>query len=197
RLINSTGVVHLLGKSINDMNKKNLKSIRSDIQMVFQDPYGSLSPRMTILQIISEGLLIHSKLSKSDIENKVIGVIEEVGLEKSMINRYPHEFSGGQRQRIAIARSIILKPSLIILDEPTSALDKTVQVQIVNLLKDLQEKYGLTYIFISHDLKVIKALSHNIVVMRNGNIVEEGKSSDIFTDPKNEYTQALLKAAFG
>jgi len=197
RLINSTGAVHLLGKSINDMNKKNLKSIRSDIQMVFQDPYGSLSPRMTILQIISEGLLIHSKLSKSDIENKVIGVIEEVGLEKSMINRYPHEFSGGQRQRIAIARSIILKPSLMILDEPTSALDKTVQVQIVNLLKDLQEKYGLTYIFISHDLKVIKALSHNIVVMRNGNIVEEGKSSDIFTDPKNEYTQALLKAAFG
>ena len=152
---------------------------------------------MTILQIISEGLMIHSKLSKFDIENKVIGVIEEVGLEKSMINRYPHEFSGGQRQRIAIARSIILKPSLIILDEPTSALDKTVQVQIVNLLKDLQEKYGLTYIFISHDLKVIKALSHNIVVMRNGNIVEEGKSSDIFTDPKNEYTQALLRAAFG
>ena len=152
---------------------------------------------MTILQIISEGLMIHSKLSKFDIENKVIGVIEEVGLEKSMISRYPHEFSGGQRQRIAIARSIILKPSLIILDEPTSALDKTVQVQIVNLLKDLQEKYGLTYIFISHDLKVIKALSHNIVVMRNGNIVEEGKSSDIFTDPKNEYTQALLKAAFG
>ena len=197
RLINSTGAVHLLGKSINDMNKKNLKSIRSDVQMVFQDPYGSLSPRMTILQIISEGLMIHSKLSKFDIENKVIGVIEEVGLEKSMINRYPHEFSGGQRQRIAIARSIILKPSLIILDEPTSALDKTVQVQIVNLLKDLQEKYGLTYIFISHDLKVIKALSHNIVVMRNGNIVEEGKSSDIFTDPKNEYTQALLKAAFG
>ena len=179
------------------MNKKSLKSIRSDVQMVFQDPYGSLSPRMTILQIISEGLLIHSKLSKSQIENKVIAVIEEVGLEKSMINRYPHEFSGGQRQRIAIARSIILKPSLIILDEPTSALDKTVQVQIVNLLKDLQEKYGLTYIFISHDLKVIKALSHNIVVMRNGNIVEEGKSSDIFTDPKNEYTQALLKAAFG
>ena len=197
RLINSTGAVHLLGKSINDMNKKNLKSIRSDVQMVFQDPYGSLSPRMTILQIISEGLMIHSKLSKFDIENKVIGVIEEVGLEKSMISRYPHEFSGGQRQRIAIARSIILKPSLIILDEPTSALDKTVQVQIVNLLKDLQEKYGLTYIFISHDLKVIKALSHNIVVMRNGNIVEEGKSSDIFTDPKNEYTQALLKAAFG
>jgi microcin C transport system ATP-binding protein len=197
RLINSTGVVHLLGKSINDMNKKNLKSIRSDIQMVFQDPYGSLSPRMTISQIISEGLLIHSKLSKSHIENKVIGVIEEVGLEKSMINRYPHEFSGGQRQRIAIARSIILKPSLIILDEPTSALDKTVQVQIVNLLKDLQKKYGLTYIFISHDLKVIRALSHNIVVMKNGNIVEEGKSSDIFTNPKNEYTQALLKAAFG
>jgi len=127
----------------------------------------------------------------------VIGVIEEVGLEKSMINRYPHEFSGGQRQRIAIARSIILKPSLIILDEPTSALDKTVQVQIVNLLKDLQKKYGLTYIFISHDLKVIRALSHNIVVMKNGNIVEEGKSSDIFTNPKNEYTQALLKAAFG
>ena len=152
---------------------------------------------MTIFQIISEGLMIHSKLSKFDIENKVIGVIEEVGLEKSMINRYPHEFSGGQRQRIAIARSIILKPSLIILDEPTSALDKTVQVQIVNLLKDLQEKYGLTYIFISHDLKVIRALSHNIVVMRNGNIVEEGKSSDIFTDPKNEYTQALLRAAFG
>ena len=197
RLINSTGAVHFLGRSINDMNKNNLKSIRSDIQMIFQDPYGSLSPRMTILQIISEGLMIHRKLNKSEIEDTVVGVIEEVGLEKSMINRYPHEFSGGQRQRIAIARSIILKPSLIILDEPTSALDKTVQVQIVKLLKDLQEKYGLTYIFISHDLKVVRALSHNIVVMRNGDIVEGGKSLDIFKRPKNEYTKALLKAAFG
>ena len=141
--------------------------------------------------------MIHRKLSKSEIEDTVVGVIEEVGLEKSMIDRYPHEFSGGQRQRIAIARSIILKPSLIILDEPTSALDKTVQVQIVKLLKDLQEKYGLTYIFISHDLKVVRALSHNIVVMRNGDIVEGGKSLDIFKRPKNEYTKALLKAAFG
>ena len=197
RLTHSNGTVHFLGNSINDMNKKDLKSIRSDIQMIFQDPYGSLSPRMTILQIISEGLVVHSKLSQSEIRNKVISVIEEVGLERSMIDRYPHEFSGGQRQRIAIARSIILKPSLIILDEPTSALDKSVQVQIVKLLRNLQVKYGLAYIFISHDLKVVRALSHNILVMRNGDIVERGKSSEIFTNPKNEYTKTLLKAAFG
>ena len=164
--------------------------------MIFQDPYGSLSPRMTIGQIISEGLVIHSSLNTLEIERKVVDMLTEVGLEKSMINRYPHEFSGGQRQRIAIARSMILNPKLVILDEPTSALDKTVQVQIVNLLLALQRKHGLAYIFISHDLKVVRALSHSVIVMHDGDIVERNDANKIFNTPQNSYTKTLMAAAF-
>ena len=197
RLISSSGNVSFAGKSINKMRGRNLKFLRRDIQMIFQDPYGSLSPRMTIGQIISEGLVIHSSLSSSEIEKKVLAILIEVGLETSMVSRYPHEFSGGQRQRIAIARSMILKPKLVILDEPTSALDKTVQVQIVKLLRDLQQKYGLAYIFISHDLKVVRALSHNVIVMNNGDIVETGEGVKIFNSPESPYTKSLINAAFG
>jgi microcin C transport system ATP-binding protein len=151
---------------------------------------------MTIGQIISEGLAIHSSLNTLEIERKVVDMLMEVGLEKSMINRYPHEFSGGQRQRIAIARSMILNPKLVILDEPTSALDKTVQVQIVNLLLELQRKYGLAYIFISHDLKVVRALSHSVIVMHDGDIVERNDANKIFNTPQNSYTKTLMAAAF-
>jgi microcin C transport system ATP-binding protein len=151
---------------------------------------------MTIGQIISEGLVIHSSLNTLEIERKVVDMLMEVGLEKSMINRYPHEFSGGQRQRIAIARSMILNPKLVILDEPTSALDKTVQVQIVNLLLALQRKYGLAYIFISHDLKVVRALSHSVIVMHDGDIVERNDANKIFNTPQNSYTKTLMAAAF-
>jgi len=197
RLISSSGNVSFAGKSINKMRGRNLKFLRRDIQMIFQDPYGSLSPRMTIGQIISEGLVIHSSLTSLEIERKVSEILTEVGLETSMVSRYPHEFSGGQRQRIAIARSMILKPKLVILDEPTSALDKTVQVQIVKLLGDLQQKYGLAYIFISHDLKVVRALSHNVIVMNNGDIVETGEGVKIFNSPESPYTKSLINAAFG
>ena len=196
RLIASRGDINFLGKSINQLRKRDLKGIRGDIQMIFQDPYGSLSPRMTIGQIISEGLVIHSSLNTLEIERKVVDMLMEVGLEKSMINRYPHEFSGGQRQRIAIARSMILNPKLVILDEPTSALDKTVQVQIVNLLLELQRKYGLAYIFISHDLKVVRALSHSVIVMHDGDIVERNDANKIFNTPQNSYTKTLMAAAF-
>ena len=196
RLIASRGDINFLGKSINQLRKRDLKGIRGDIQMIFQDPYGSLSPRMTIGQIISEGLVIHSSLNTLEIERKVVDMLMEVGLEKSMINRYPHEFSGGQRQRIAIARSMILNPKLVILDEPTSALDKTVQVQIVNLLLALQRKYGLAYIFISHDLKVVRALSHSVIVMHDGDIVERNDANKIFNTPQNSYTKTLMAAAF-
>jgi microcin C transport system ATP-binding protein len=196
RLIASRGDINFLGKSINQLRKRDLKGIRGDIQMIFQDPYGSLSPRMTIGQIISEGLVIHSELNTLEIEKKVVDMLMEVGLEKSMINRYPHEFSGGQRQRIAIARSMILNPKLVILDEPTSALDKTVQVQIVNLLLELQRKYGLAYIFISHDLKVVRALSHSVIVMHDGDIVERNDANKIFNTPQNSYTKTLMAAAF-
>ena len=196
RLIASRGDIKFLGKSINQLRRRDLKGIRGDIQMIFQDPYGSLSPRMTIGQIISEGLIIHSSLNTLEIERKVVDMLTEVGLEKSMINRYPHEFSGGQRQRIAIARSMILNPKLVILDEPTSALDKTVQVQIVNLLLALQRKYGLAYIFISHDLKVVRALSHSVIVMHDGDIVERNDANQIFNTPQNSYTKTLMAAAF-
>ena len=163
--------------------------------MVFQDPYGSLSPRFTVEQIISEGLDVHNLDRGLDRRAIVENILLEVGLEKDMIDRYPHEFSGGQRQRIAIARAMILKPKLLILDEPTSALDMTVQVQIVKLLRELQIKYGLAYLFISHDLRVIRALSHKVIVMSKGNIVEAGTNKDIFEKPKSDYTKQLISAA--
>jgi len=165
-----------------------------DMQMVFQDPYGSLSPRMTVGQIVAEGLGIHGLAE--DAQTRVPEILSEVGLEPDMAARYPHEFSGGQRQRIAVARAMILKPKLVVLDEPTSALDMTVQVQIVDLLRELQLKYGLAYLFISHDLKVVRALSHKVMVMRAGDVMEAGTAADIFDNPQSEYTRTLMAAAF-
>ena len=195
RLISSKGQITFMGNKLDGLTNKQLKPFRRDIQMVFQDPYGSLSPRFTIEQIISEGLDVHNLDKGQNRRAMVENILIEVGLEKDMIDRYPHEFSGGQRQRIAIARAMILKPKLLILDEPTSALDMTVQVQIVKLLRDLQIKYGLAYLFISHDLRVIRALSHKVIVMYNGNIVETGKNKEIFESPKSNYTKELISAA--
>ncbi|MDC1445810.1 ABC transporter ATP-binding protein [Amylibacter sp.] len=195
RLISSKGQITFMGNKLDGLTNKQLKPFRRDIQMVFQDPYGSLSPRFTIEQIISEGLDVHNLNKGQNRRAMVENILIEVGLEKDMIDRYPHEFSGGQRQRIAIARAMILKPKLLILDEPTSALDMTVQVQIVKLLRDLQIKYGLAYLFISHDLRVIRALSHKVIVMYNGNIVETGTNKEIFESPKSNYTKELISAA--
>jgi microcin C transport system ATP-binding protein len=165
------------------------------MQIVFQDPYGSLSPRMTCAQVIAEGLKVHRIGDDATIEQKVRDIMIEVGLDPAMMHRYPHEFSGGQRQRIAIARAMVLRPKLVILDEPTSALDMTVQVQIVDLLRDLQRRYGLAYIFISHDLKVVRAMSHRVMEMKRGDIIEEGAAEQIFANPTMDYTKALIDAA--
>ena len=186
------GSVIFDGKEISSINDR---SIRKDIQIIFQDPYGSLSPRLTVGDIIGEGLDIHMNLSKKERNDLIEQTMKEVELDPKYRFKYPHEFSGGQRQRIAIARSIILKPKFIILDEPTSALDRSIQIQIIDLLKSLQEKYSLTYIFISHDLKVIRAMSDRILVMQNGEMVEEGNAKSIFEKPKEEYTRELLSAA--
>jgi microcin C transport system ATP-binding protein len=194
RLISSEGRIVFLGRDIQGWRNKQLRPIRRDMQIVFQDPYGSLSPRMSIEGIVGEGLAIHG-LEKGGRE-RVARILREVGLDPAMMDRYPHEFSGGQRQRIAIARAMILEPKLVVLDEPTSALDMTVQVQIVNLLRDLQKRHGLAYIFISHDLRVVRALSHQVLVMRNGDVVESGPGRRIFEAPRSDYTRALLAAAF-
>jgi microcin C transport system ATP-binding protein len=195
RLISSNGPILFLGKNIDGLKSKELQPLRRDMQMVFQDPFGSLSPRMTVEQIVSEGLTVHGLKPGQNIRELVSDILVEVGLEANMADRYPHEFSGGQRQRIAIARAMILKPKLVILDEPTSALDMTVQVQIVDLLRDLQKKYGLAYIFISHDLKVVRAVSHRAIVMRQGDVVESGTGEQIFNAPTTDYTRALIAAA--
>ncbi len=195
RLITSDGDIVFLGDDIRKRSTKALRRLRKDMQIVFQDPYGSLSPRMTCFQIISEGLAIHRVDPERHIRDLVIEVMEETGLDPGAIDRYPHEFSGGQRQRIAIARAMILRPRLLILDEPTSALDMTVQVQIVELLRGLQEKHRLAYLFISHDLKVVRAMSHKIIVMQSGDVIEYGSAKELFSNPQTEYAQTLLKAA--
>ena len=166
------------------------------MQVVFQDPFSSLSPRMTVGEIVGEGLSVHAReLDAATVEARVIGALEMVGLDPAARHRFPHEFSGGQRQRVAVARTLILEPRLIILDEPTSALDMTVQAQLVDLLRDLQARLGLAYLFISHDLKVVRAMSHRILVMRDGKVVESGDTEGLFADPREPYTRALLRAA--
>ncbi len=194
RLISSEGRIVFLGRDLQGLRNRALRPARADMQIVFQDPYGSLSPRMTVEQIVAEGLALHGKVE--DPTEQVMEILREVGLDPETRHRYPHEFSGGQRQRIAIARAMILRPKLVVLDEPTSALDMTVQVQIVELLRRLRERYGLAYIFVSHDLRVVRALSHRVLVMRNGDVVEEGTGEEIFEAPKTDYTRALIAAAF-
>ena len=196
RLIGSEGRITFQGTDIHALTPKQMRPLRGDIQIVFQDPYGSLSPRMTVAEIIAEGLAIHGLSPGKNRRDMVAEIMGEVGLDPALMDRYPHEFSGGQRQRIAIARAMILRPKLLVLDEPTSALDMTVQVQIVELLRDLQVKFGLAYLFISHDLKVVRALSHKVMVMKQGDVVEAGDAADIFDAPQSEYTKALMAAAF-
>ena len=195
RLISSKGKIKFGGRDLNSVRTRDLRALRSEMQIVFQDPYGSLSPRMTCAQIISEGLEVHGAPNGQNHDNLVQEVLVEVGLDPAMMHRYPHEFSGGQRQRIAIARAMVLRPKFVVLDEPTSALDMSVQVQIVDLLRDLQKKHGLAYLFISHDLKVVRAMSHYVLVMKEGDIVEEGSVQRIFDAPQTDYTRQLMQAA--
>ncbi|SPH19901.1 Glutathione import ATP-binding protein GsiA [Ascidiaceihabitans donghaensis] len=195
RLISSKGLISYMGQDIRAWSTKELRKLRKDMQIVFQDPFGSLSPRMTCAQIISEGLAIHNVDPDRAERELVTEVMQEVGLDPATMDRYPHEFSGGQRQRIAIARAMVLRPKLLVLDEPTSALDMTVQVQIVDLLRNLQEKYGLAYLFISHDLKVVRAMSHKVMVMKQGDVVEQGVANDLFENPQTDYTRQLLQAS--
>jgi len=195
RLIASEGAITFDGQDLRHYNTRNLRRLRAEMQIVFQDPYGSLSPRMSAAEIIAEGLGVHGDRGDNRPKReKVAEVMEEVGLNPALMDRYPHEFSGGQRQRIAIARAMILRPKLVVLDEPTSALDMTVQVQIVELLRALQRKYGLAYLFISHDLKVVRAMSHHVMVMKQGDVVESGPAEQIFNAPKTDYARTLLAA---
>ena len=191
------GRVVFLGQDIATMSKPARRALRARGQIVFQDPFGSLSPRMTLGEIVAEGLKVHARqLSQAEHDAKVAQAMEDVGLDPDFAGRYPHEFSGGQRQRIAIARALVLEPQMIVLDEPTSALDRSVQAQIVDLLRDLQRRRGIAYLFISHDLAVVRALAHRVMVMRHGEVVEAGDAEAIFAAPQHPYTQALLKAAF-
>jgi microcin C transport system ATP-binding protein len=196
RLIKAEGSIVFCGKDVTKLNTKELRKMREDMQIVFQDPFGSLSPRMSVGQIIAEGLKIHQpKMSKDERDAAVTAALIEVELDPETRHRFPHEFSGGQRQRISIARALVLKPKLLVLDEPTSALDVSIQSQVIDLLRKLQTAHNLSYIFISHDLRVVRALSHRIIVMKNGKVVETGNAEDVFKAPQEEYTQELLKAA--
>ena len=196
RLTASQGSVVFLGRNIQGWKASQLRPLRREMQVVFQDPYGSLSPRLSVGQIVGEGLAIHEPGGAGDYEARIIEALEEVGLDPESRHRYPHEFSGGQRQRIAIARAMVLKPRFVVLDEPTSALDMSVQAQIVELLRGLQSRHRLAYLFISHDLKVVRALADEVVVMRHGKVVEQGPAEQIFEAPRDAYTKALMKAAF-
>ncbi|WGH79483.1 ABC transporter ATP-binding protein [Jannaschia ovalis] len=196
RLISSEGQIALEGRRIDGVKSKGMRPLRQSMQIVFQDPYGSLSPRMTVAEIVAEGLKLHDTGDDRPHREQVADILREVGIDPGAMDRYPHEFSGGQRQRIAIARAMILRPKLVVLDEPTSALDQTVQVQIVELLRDLQRRYGLAYLFISHDLKVVRALSHKVLVMKRGDVVEAGAAAQVFDAPADAYTRALMAAAF-
>ncbi|OCO98829.1 MULTISPECIES: ABC transporter ATP-binding protein [unclassified Ensifer] len=197
RLISSKGRIAFIGKDIDRYSFNEMRPLRNRMQIVFQDPYGSLSPRMSVADIIAEGLKIHERaLSENERDARVAAALEEVGLDPATRWRYPHEFSGGQRQRIAIARAMVLKPQFVMLDEPTSALDMSVQAQVVDLLRDLQSKHDLAYLFISHDLKVVRALANEMIVMRMGKVVEQGPAERIFNAPGEDYTKALMAAAF-
>jgi len=197
RLIASQGQIRFGGRDIQALPKRALRSLRRDMQIVFQDPYGSLSPRMSVAEIVAEGLGVHGVPTPGQTPREAVAAaLEEVGLDPAMMDRYPHEFSGGQRQRIAIARAMILKPKLLVLDEPTSALDMTVQTQIVDLLRDLQRRHALGFFFISHDLKVVRALAHKLIVLKDGEVVEAGPAAKVFEAPETEYAKALTAAAF-
>jgi len=197
RLISSQGPIVFMGKPLQGLKFKGMLPFRRDMQIVFQDPYGSLSPRMSLSDVIEEGLWVHHPgMPKAEREERVIRALVEVGLDPETRFRYPHEFSGGQRQRIAVARTLVLEPTFIVLDEPTSALDMLIQAQIVDLLRALQKRRELTYLFISHDLRVVAALASRVVVMRHGKVVEEGPAAELFARPKTDYTRALFAAAF-
>jgi microcin C transport system ATP-binding protein len=197
RLEHATGRIDFEGEDIAALDGRALRRLRARMQIVFQDPFGSLSPRMPVGDIIAEGLRVHEPgLSRSERADRVTAELDEVGLPADSADRYPHEFSGGQRQRIAIARAMVLKPRFVVLDEPTSALDMSVQAQIVDLLRRLQQVHGLAYLFISHDLKVVRALAHRVVVLRQGRVVEQGSADEIFANPREDYTRALMAAAF-
>lgn len=195
RLVDSEGEIRFGNKQLNILSQNLLRPLRRQMQVVFQDPFGSLSPRMSVQQIISEGLLAHDIGTEQEREAAVIRVLQEVGLDPQSRHRYPHEFSGGQRQRISIARALVMEPELILLDEPTSALDRTVQKQVVDLLRDLQARHGLTYLFISHDLAVVHALAHDMIVIKDGKVVEQGDAQSIFDNPQHPYTRELLQAS--
>jgi microcin C transport system ATP-binding protein len=197
RLISSTGPIVFMGNEIDGLKFKQMRPFRHNMQIVFQDPYGSLSPRMSVSDIIEEGLWVHHPgLSRAEREKRVVDALTDVGLDPQTRYRYPHEFSGGQRQRIAVARALVLEPTFIVLDEPTSALDMLIQSQMVDLLRDLQKRHDLTYMFISHDLRVVAAMASRLLVMRHGKMVEEGAAAELFKAPKTEYTHALFAAAF-
>ncbi len=196
RLLSSEGRIKFNGQDISNLNRKNLRPLREQMQIVFQDPYGSLSPRMSVAQIIGEGLKLHrSELNDNQREDLVVQALNGVHMDTDTRHRYPHEFSGGQRQRVAIARAMVLHPKFVVLDEPTSALDVSVQAEIVDLLRELQEKHDLAYMFISHDLRVVRAMAHDLIVMKDGKVVESGPADEVFSNPKEEYTKALMDAA--
>mgnify|MGYP001346795542 CR=1 FL=1 len=196
RLETSKGKISFMGCDTQNYGWKEMRPLRREMQIVFQDPFGSMSPRLSVFQVIEEGLLVHNLGASYEERRRLVAeVLKEVDLDPTTMDRYPHEFSGGQRQRICVARALVLRPKLIVLDEPTSALDMSVQTQIVNLLRDLQKKYRLAYVFISHDLRVVRALAHDLIVIRQGVVVEQGPADDVFDNPTETYTQALMKAA--